>query len=143
MAKSIVTEEKKTLLLNPKLVKAVKEVPNFQAWELSFKLSKKLTTTVIQRRAIAKSIFWSNIKLASYIRFNKSLPYLESDKAWMVLRLYQFGTKLFGTEERFDRWMRSPCGALHNEIPYELLRRHNGFFMVEQDVLKIAAGAFA
>lgn len=143
MAKSIATEEKKKLLLNEDLIEALKLVPRLKTRYPYLKPICEIPTTAIQRKAVAKSIYWTDEKLETRIKSKKPLGYLESDKAWIVLHLYKFGTKLFGKEERFDNWMHSPCGALHDEIPYELIKLERGVWEVDQELRTIAAGAFA
>jgi putative toxin-antitoxin system antitoxin component (TIGR02293 family) len=66
-----------------------------------------------------------------------------TDRAIELAQLYERGVEVLGTEEAFNRWIRTPNRALSNEIPLNLLDTSIGFTMVLQILGRIEYGVFS
>lgn len=66
-----------------------------------------------------------------------------TDRAIELARLYERGAEVLGTEQAFDRWIRTPNRALNSEIPLQLLDTSIGFGMVLQILGRIEYGVFS
>lgn len=66
-----------------------------------------------------------------------------SDRALHLQRLYERGEDVFGSLEKFKRWMKSPVFIFNNEKPITYLDTIFGFELIEQELGRIVHGIFA
>ncbi|RST87029.1 DUF2384 domain-containing protein [Aquibium carbonis] len=67
----------------------------------------------------------------------------ESDRVRRVERVWELGTRVFASEEKFARWMRKENRALEDARPIELLETETGAHVVEDELHRIDFGLFA
>ena len=67
----------------------------------------------------------------------------EGERVLLTERLMARGVEVFGDEGKFDRWLRSPIGALENKRPLDLMASSTGMRLVADEVETIAHGVFA
>ncbi|GAB3937552.1 type II RES/Xre toxin-antitoxin system antitoxin [Mucilaginibacter myungsuensis] len=66
-----------------------------------------------------------------------------SEKAIELARLYTRGQEVFGSMDKFKRWMKTPTHVFGNETPISLLDTSVGFDMVQRELGRIEHGIFA
>ncbi len=66
-----------------------------------------------------------------------------SDRALHLQRLYERGEDVFGSLDKFKRWMKSPILAFNNNNPITYLDTIFGFELIEQELGRIEYGIFA
>jgi putative toxin-antitoxin system antitoxin component (TIGR02293 family) len=71
------------------------------------------------------------------------LSVAESDRVRRVERVWELGTRVFASEEKFARWMRKENRALGDARPIELLETETGAHLVEEELHRIDFGLFA
>lgn len=66
-----------------------------------------------------------------------------SDRALHLQRLYERGTEVFGTLDKFKGWMKASILIFNNERPISFLDTIFGFELLEQELGRIEHGIFA
>ncbi|QKJ28639.1 DUF2384 domain-containing protein [Mucilaginibacter mali] len=66
-----------------------------------------------------------------------------AEKAIELARLYSRGQEVFGSMDKFQRWMKTPGHVFRNETPISLLDTSVGFDMVLKELGRIEHGIFA
>lgn len=66
-----------------------------------------------------------------------------AEKAIELARLYSRGEEVFGTMDKFTRWMKTPSHVFRGETPFSLLDTSVGFDMVLRELGRIEHGIFA
>jgi len=66
-----------------------------------------------------------------------------AEKAIELARLYSRGQEVFGSMDKFIRWMKTPGHVFRNETPISLLDTSVGFDMVLRELGRIEHGIFA
>jgi len=66
-----------------------------------------------------------------------------AEKAIELARLYSRGEEVFGSMDKFIRWMKTPSHVFRNETPFSLLDTSVGFDMVLRELGRIEHGIFA
>ncbi len=66
-----------------------------------------------------------------------------AEKAIELARLYTRGQEVFGSMDKFKRWMKTPGHVFRNETPISLLDTSVGFDMVLRELGRIEHGIFA
>jgi putative toxin-antitoxin system antitoxin component (TIGR02293 family) len=66
-----------------------------------------------------------------------------AEKAIELARLYARGQEVFGSMDKFKRWMKTPGHVFRNETPVSLLDTSVGFDMVFRELGRIEHGIFA
>ena len=66
-----------------------------------------------------------------------------AEKAIELARLYTRGQEVFGSMDKFKRWMKTPAHVFRNEAPVSLLDTSIGFDMVLRELGRIEHGIFA
>jgi putative toxin-antitoxin system antitoxin component (TIGR02293 family) len=66
-----------------------------------------------------------------------------SEKAIALARLYDRGTEVFGSIDKFKIWIRTPSVIFKGEAPLSLLDTSFGFTMVLNELGRIEHGIFA
>lgn len=66
-----------------------------------------------------------------------------SDRALHFIRLYKRGAAVFGTEEAFNQWMKTPNRIFDNQLPMSFLDTTFGFEMLEDELGRIEHGVLA
>lgn len=66
-----------------------------------------------------------------------------AEKAIELARLYSRGQEVFGSMDKFQRWMKTPGHVFRNETPISLLDTSVGFDMVLRELGRIEHGIFA
>lgn len=66
-----------------------------------------------------------------------------AEKAIELARLYSRGEEVFGSMDKFIRWMKTPGHVFRNETPVSLLDTSVGFDMVLRELGRIEHGIFA
>jgi putative toxin-antitoxin system antitoxin component (TIGR02293 family) len=67
----------------------------------------------------------------------------ESDRVRRVARVWELGTRIFASEEKFAVWMRNENRALSDARPIELLETETGARVIEEELYRIDFGLFA
>ncbi len=67
----------------------------------------------------------------------------ESDGVRRIERVWELGTRVFASEEKFARWMRLEHRALGDARPIELLATEHGAHRVEEELHRVDFGLFA
>ena len=76
-------------------------------------------------------------------RRKKMLTLDESDKVQRLERIFEHGERVFGSSEKFNRWLRKPNRALKGIAPLELLVSETGASAVTEQLYAIEFGIFA
>lgn len=71
------------------------------------------------------------------------LSVAESDRVRRVERIWELGTRVFASEEKFARWVRKENRTLGDSRPIELLETETGAHVVEEELHRIDFGLFA
>lgn len=71
------------------------------------------------------------------------LTLAESDRVQRLERIRGEAVRVFGAEEKADRWLRKPNRALENAVPIELLESETGAQVVEEMLVRIEHGMFS
>jgi putative toxin-antitoxin system antitoxin component (TIGR02293 family) len=66
-----------------------------------------------------------------------------AEKAIELARLYTRGQEVFGSMDKFKRWMKTPGHVFRGETPISLLDTSVGFDMVLRELGRIEHGIFA
>lgn len=66
-----------------------------------------------------------------------------AEKAIELARLYTRGEEVFGSMDKFKRWMKTPGHVFRGETPISLLDTSVGFDMVLRELGRIEHGIFA
>ena len=66
-----------------------------------------------------------------------------AEKAIELAMLYARGQEVFGSMDKFKRWMKTPGYVFRNETPFSLLDTSVGFDMVLRELGRIEHGIFA
>ncbi len=94
-------------------------------------------------------VFFANILHISpktidrYIKEDKKFNPTESEKMLKLEQVYDWGKKVFGNIESFNRWIEKPAYGLGHKIPKLLMQTHGGLELVEDELIRIAYGALA
>jgi len=70
-----------------------------------------------------------------------SLEIVKSSNAGMV-KLREFGVKLFGDETTFAHWLSTPSPLLDHKTPCSFMGSHDGIKQIEEAMLAIAGGVY-
>ena len=73
---------------------------------------------------------------------DEPLSAAESDRAMRLSRIHDHAVRVFGSEEKAQRWLRKPCRALDGAIPLELLASETGAHIVDSELHAIDHGMF-
>ena len=68
---------------------------------------------------------------------------IHTEKIFELAEVTNFGIEVFGSSEKFYRWLNTPSFALRNHKPAELLRDSYGKEMVMSELTRIDHGIFA
>jgi putative toxin-antitoxin system antitoxin component (TIGR02293 family) len=60
----------------------------------------------------------------------------------LLTRLFIRGVEVFGSKEKFGRWLRKPVRSLGTQKPIDLLSSTVGYTVVEQVLGRIEHGVF-
>lgn len=66
-----------------------------------------------------------------------------SEKAIELARLYAKGENVFGSLDKFKRWIKTPSHVFKNNTPFSLLDSSVGFGMVYNELGRIEHGIFS
>lgn len=66
-----------------------------------------------------------------------------SEKLLMIAHLFNRGTEVFGSRERFFNWMNKPSAALNHNRPYDFLDSMFGLQMLLDELGRIEHGIVA
>ena len=67
----------------------------------------------------------------------------QSERIIQIMILFNLGTKLFGTAEKFKLWLHTTNVALGNRLPKELLDSSFGIDLVKDEIERIEYGILA
>ena len=129
---------------------------------LSSFFSDRMLVVDVIRRGIPNSLFmsikdmapfsdqeWSDfldISLKSLQRYKKELAHvfrpIHSEKIIELAEVTSVGLEVFDTSDDFATWLNSPCYALGNIRPMELLRDSYGKELVLNELQRIDQGIF-
>lgn len=74
---------------------------------------------------------------------NEMLTLAESDRVQRLERVTQHAYRVFGSEEKANRWLRKPNRAMEKAVPIELLDSETGAYKVEELLHAIAHGMYS
>jgi putative toxin-antitoxin system antitoxin component (TIGR02293 family) len=66
-----------------------------------------------------------------------------SESALLLAELYSKGVSVFGTEENFKDWLRTPLPAFQQQAPVKYLDTAFGFGLISDELGRIQYGIFA
>jgi putative toxin-antitoxin system antitoxin component (TIGR02293 family) len=78
--------------------------------------------------------------VARYQNENKKLSPLQSEYILKTIALFNKGSKVFGDEESFSRWLDKPAFGLGNKIPRKLITTVGGINHTIDELNRIAHG---
>ena len=81
--------------------------------------------------------------LDRHLQSGKKFSGLQSDRFLELAELYINGLEVFGTREKFLKWLNSKIPALGNTAPKEWLDTHQGISMIMDELGRIKHGIFA
>ncbi|MFZ2099423.1 MAG: antitoxin Xre/MbcA/ParS toxin-binding domain-containing protein [Oricola sp.] len=74
---------------------------------------------------------------------NEPLTLAESDRVQRLERIIAHAYRVFGDEQKANRWLRKPNRAMEKAIPVELLESETGAHKVEELLYAIDYGMFS
>ncbi len=81
--------------------------------------------------------------LERHLQSGKMFTGLQSDRLLELAELYQEGMAVFGSKEKFLKWLNAKIPALGNTAPKEWLDTHHGIAMISDELGRIQHGIFA
>lgn len=81
--------------------------------------------------------------LERHLQSGKLFTGLQSDRLLELAELYQEGMDVFGSRDKFLKWLNANIPALGNTTPKEWLDTHQGIVMISDELGKIKHGIFA
>lgn len=66
-----------------------------------------------------------------------------TERALLLLKLYNKGAELFDNIENFNQWLEKPSYGLNGKIPQDLLNTTTGLGLVMKELTKIEHGDFS
>jgi putative toxin-antitoxin system antitoxin component (TIGR02293 family) len=102
------------------------------------KISEALSLTLIE----LSNILHISIRSIQRYAANKKMDIDVSAKALQLENLRRRGVTIFGDNQAFNNWLRSPIMALDNNTPLAYLDTPFGFDMVEQLLGRIEHGIY-
>jgi putative toxin-antitoxin system antitoxin component (TIGR02293 family) len=81
--------------------------------------------------------------LDRHLQSGKKFNGLQSDRFLELADLYMEGLELFGTKDKFLKWLNASIPALGNTTPKEWLDTHAGISMISDEMGRIKHGIFA
>ncbi|MCV9387280.1 type II RES/Xre toxin-antitoxin system antitoxin [Reichenbachiella ulvae] len=85
----------------------------------------------------------SSKTLDRHIQSGKFFTGLQSDRILELAELFHEGLDVFGSQEKFLRWLSSSLPALGNTRPKDWLDTHHGIQMITDELGRIKHGIFA
>lgn len=81
--------------------------------------------------------------LDRHLQSGKRFSGLQSDRLLELAELYVEGLEVFGSRDKFLKWLDAKIPALGNTSPKEWLDTHNGIEMISDELGRIKYGIFA
>ncbi len=81
--------------------------------------------------------------LARRRKHDELLTLAESDRVHRLERISNEANRVFGSEEKANRWLRKPNRALEKAVPIDLLESETGAQVVEEMLVRIEHGMFS
>jgi putative toxin-antitoxin system antitoxin component (TIGR02293 family) len=78
-----------------------------------------------------------------YEKENKVFDTVHSEKIIQITILYEFGTQVYGTKDKFNSWLETPNLALGKIKPKELLDNAFGMELLKEELIRIEHGVLA
>lgn len=95
--------------------------------------------------SLSEGAYILNCSLRTLQRHKKD-DFLDTSASAKILKLYTLnssGLETFGSQEAFNKWLKSPILSLENAKPFELLDTLYGFEILTQVLGRIRHGIFA
>ncbi len=103
------------------------------------KLSQKLSLSLQE----VSNILHVSLRTLQRYTASKKLDTDISSKLLTLTALYNHGIEVFGTEDNFNSWLKTPLLSLDNNTPLSYLDTPFGFKVVDQLVGRIEHGVFS
>ncbi|GLR16185.1 type II RES/Xre toxin-antitoxin system antitoxin [Portibacter lacus] len=81
--------------------------------------------------------------LQRYKKEKKKFDAMQSERIIQITQLYNYGSEVFGNEEKFDKWLSTENVALGNTVPKSLLDSSFGISMLKDELGRIEYGILA
>ncbi|MFT6866667.1 MAG: putative toxin-antitoxin system antitoxin component (TIGR02293 family) [Cyclobacteriaceae bacterium] len=81
--------------------------------------------------------------LERHLQSGRMFSGLQSDRLLELAELYHEGIALFGSREKFLKWLNAKIPALGDTAPKEWLDTHHGIAMISDELGRIQHGIFA
>ena len=81
--------------------------------------------------------------LDRHFQSGKNFTGLQSDRLLELAELYLAGIEVFGTRDKFLKWLNAETPALGHSAPKEWLDTHEGISMIADELGRIKHGIFA
>jgi putative toxin-antitoxin system antitoxin component (TIGR02293 family) len=107
------------------------------------KMQELMIETQHNNKFFADILHISPKTIDRYIKEDKKFNPTESEKILKLEQVYDWGKKVFGNIESFNRWIEKPAYGLDDQIPKVLMQTHGGLGLVEDELIRIAYGALA
>lgn len=111
---------------------------------LSYNKFKQLATkTAFTLKEWSSFLHLSERSIHRYEKENKSFDTLQSQQIVRIAMLFNRGEEIFGTTERFNKWLAWENIALGGVQPKQLLSTTFGIELVEDELTRIEHGVLA
>lgn len=107
------------------------------------RLRASIARGVYDAALLAKVLGINKTQMSERLAGPGALIPAEGERVLLTERLLARGEEVFGDKEKFDRWLRSPIGALENQRPLDLMASVIGMRIVADELETIAHGVFA
>ncbi len=95
------------------------------------------------KQETSKLVDISTKTLDRHIQSGKRFIGLQSDRLLQLAEIYKEGIDVFGSREKFLKWLNSEIPALGGTRPKEWLDTHRGITMISDELGRIKHGIFA
>jgi putative toxin-antitoxin system antitoxin component (TIGR02293 family) len=73
---------------------------------------------------------------------DETFSHIISDRIMAIAELYSYGYKIFGSQERFNTWMKLPSKHFQGRTPIELMDTQGGAKEVRDEIQRFEVGTF-
>ncbi len=110
-------------------------------------IAKRGLSVLSQKTSLSmKEIAWAvHISERTLQRYSddRKLDKATTEKVIELAQLYQHGMEVFGSQEKFNGWMRHPSVFFGGKLPIELLDTTTGISLIHDELTRIEYGVFA
>ncbi len=105
-------------------------------------LTSLAKNTSLSLKELAQAIHLSERTLQRYSE-DHILDKAATEKVIALAQLYHYGEEVFGSQEKFNGWMRHPSVYFGGKPPLTLLDTTTGLSLIQDELIRIEHGVFA